>query len=63
MQGYKFRPAMQKKKSTKRSTGFTLTPDLIDRLKKAAREEDSNASALARRAIREFLDRRDGVAA
>ncbi len=56
---------MPKRKTTerRRSTGFTLTPDLIDRLKKAALEEDSNASALVRRAIREFLERREAAAA
>lgn len=40
-------------------TGFRIDPDLRDGLERAAAEEDRSVSYLIRRAIREWLKRRE----
>jgi predicted transcriptional regulator len=46
------------KKENKKAKSLSLSPSLVERLKRAAKEQERSTSYLAERAIREFLERR-----
>lgn len=47
------------KKSSRVLTGVRLPPDLVERLRESAKQNDRTLSAEAERAIRQYLEDRD----